>query len=57
MTLESLVVENKILKNQANQLRYFLGGSRIDVQTVNDVEYGQTLHCSHDALHRVAAAC
>ncbi len=56
MTLESLVVENKILKNQANQLRYFLGGSRIDVQTVNDVEYGQTLHCSHDALHRVAAS-
>ncbi|MBN8742713.1 MAG: hypothetical protein J0I24_00240 [Thiomonas arsenitoxydans] len=56
ITLESLVVENRILKNQANQLRYFLVGSRVDALTVSDVEYGQTLYCSHDALNRVATS-
>ena len=55
ITLESLVAENRILKNQANQLRYFLGGSRVDVRMVSDVEYGQTLYCSPDALNSVAA--
>ena len=54
ITYESLVSENRILQNQVNQFRYFLGGSGINLRTVEDVELGQTVHCSRDALHGVA---
>jgi len=54
ITYESLVSENRILQNQVSQFRYFFGGSRVDLRTVEDVGLGQTVYCSRDALHGVA---
>lgn len=55
LSYESLLAENRILQNQANQLRYFLSGSRLLAQVVEDVQVGQTVHCHRDQLHEVAA--
>lgn len=54
ISLQSLAAEIKILKNQANQFRYFLSGSRVDINTIEDVESGQTIYCDRDALHGIA---
>lgn len=55
LSYESLLSENRILQNQAAQLRYFLSGSRLAAQLVEDVQLGQTVHCHRDQLHEVAA--
>lgn len=54
ITLESLASENNILINQTNKLRYYLSGSRIDVQVIPDIEMGQTIYCNRDSLHSIA---
>jgi hypothetical protein len=54
-TFDALVAENRILHNQQQQTRYFLVGSRATTLHVKDVYLNQTLHCSADDMHKIAA--
>lgn len=47
--------ENRLLQNQLNQLRYFLVGSHGLKIKVPDLQAGQSLYCSKEDLHHIAA--
>lgn len=53
--VDRLVQENRLLQNQLNQLRYFLVGSRGLKIKVPDLQVGQSLYCSKNELHHIAA--
>lgn len=53
--IDSLVQENRLLQDQLNQIRYFLAGSHGLKIHVPDVQQGQSLYCSKDEIHQVAA--
>ena len=53
--IESLLLENRLLQDQINQLRYFLVGSHGLKIKVSDLQYGQSVYCSKEDLHKVAA--
>lgn len=53
--VDALVQENRLLQNQINQLRYFLVGSHGLKIQVPDLQVGQSLYCSKDELHQIAA--
>jgi hypothetical protein len=54
-TFDALVAENRILRNQQLQSRYFLVGSRATTLHIQDVELNQTIHCSSEDIHKIAA--
>lgn len=53
--IDSLVQENRLLQDQLNQFRYFLAGSHGLKIHVPDVQRGQSLYCSKDDIHHIAA--
>lgn len=53
--VDALVQENRLLQNQLNQLRYFLVGSHGLKIKEPDLKVGQSLYCSKDDLHHIAA--
>lgn len=53
--IDSLVQENRLLQDQLNQIRYYLVGSRGLKIHVPDVQQGQSLYCSKDEIHQIAA--
>lgn len=53
--IDSLVQENRLLQDQLNQIRYFLVGSHGLKIHDPDVQQGQTLYCSKDEIHQIAA--
>lgn len=55
LTIESLTNENRILRDQLNEIRYYLIGSRGIKFTVNDLEIGQTIYCSKSTIHHLAS--
>ena len=54
-TVDAIVQENRLLQNQLNQLRYFLVGSHGLKIKVPDLQVGQSLYCSKEELHHIAA--
>ncbi|ARV18660.1 hypothetical protein AEP_01716 [Curvibacter sp. AEP1-3] len=53
--LDGLLLENKLLQDQLNQLRYFLAGSYGLKLQVPDVQSGQSIYCAKEDLHHIAA--
>lgn len=53
--LDRLLLENKLLQDQLNQLRYFLVGSHGLKLQVPDVQPGQSIYCAKEDLHHIAA--
>jgi len=53
--IDSLVQENRLLQDQLNQIRYFLAGSHGLKIHIPDVQQGQSLYCSKDEIHQIAA--
>jgi len=52
----SILDQNRILREQISQIKYFAAGSRIDLIPADDVEKGQTLFCHKSELHGLAAS-
>lgn len=53
--LDNLLLENRLLQDQLNQLRYFLVGSHGLQLQVPDVQAGQSIYCAKEDLHHIAA--